>query len=79
MPSNSLNWFKFSSPATFYPLAGMMIPWFAWGAAILGAIGLWLGFGVAPTDFQQGEVYRVIFIHVPSAWLSILFRVLVWV
>jgi len=66
----TLNWFKFSSPATFYPLAGRMIPWFGWAAAILAAIGLWLGFGVAPTDFQQGEVYRVIFIHVPSAWLS---------
>ena len=66
----SLNWFKLSSPASFYPVAGMLIPWFAWGAAILAAIGLWLGFGVAPTDFQQGEVYRVIFIHVPSAWLS---------
>jgi len=64
------NWFKLSSPASFYPVAGTLIPWFAWGAAILAAIGLWLGFGVAPTDFQQGEVYRIIFIHVPSAWLS---------
>ncbi len=66
----SLNWFKLSSPASFYPVAGTLIPWFAWGAAILAAIGLWLGFGVAPTDFQQGEVYRVIFIHVPTAWMS---------
>jgi heme exporter protein C len=37
---------------------------------LLAAVGLWLGFGVAPTDFQQGEVYRIIFIHVPSAWMS---------
>jgi heme exporter protein C len=66
----AFNWYKFSSPTTFYPLAGKMIPWFGWGAAILAAVGLWLGFGVAPTDFQQGEVYRVIFIHVPSAWMS---------
>jgi heme exporter protein C len=66
----ALNWFKLSSPASFYPVAGMLIPWFAGGAAVLTAIGLWLGFGVAPTDFQQGEVYRIIFIHVPSAWLS---------
>jgi len=66
----ALNWFKLSSPASFYPVAGTLIPWFAGGAAVLTAIGLWLGFGVAPTDFQQGEVYRIIFIHVPSAWLS---------
>ena len=66
----ALNWFQFSSPATFYPLAGRLIPLFGWAAALLAAIGLWLGFGVAPTDHQQGEVYRVIFIHVPSAWMS---------
>ena len=66
----ALNWTRFASPASFYPLAGTMIPWFGWGAAVLTAIGLWLGFAVAPTDFQQGEVYRIIFIHVPSAWMS---------
>src|SRR5512139_1092891 len=70
MPSNSLNWFKFSSPATFYPLAGKMIPWFAWSAAALAAVGLYLGLVVAPTDFQQGEAYRIIFVHVPAAWMS---------
>ena len=66
----ALNWFKYASPATFYPLAGRMIPWFAVAAAACAAVGLWLGFGVAPTDFQQGEVYRIIFIHVPAAWMS---------
>jgi heme exporter protein C len=64
------NWFKFSSPATFYPLAGAMIPWFAWAAAILAIIGVYVGLVVAPTDFQQGDAYRIIFIHVPAAWLS---------
>src|SRR5512137_2215585 len=62
----SLNWFKFSSPATFYPLAGTMIPWFAIAAAVLTVVGLY----VAPTDFQQGEAYRIIFLHVPAAWMS---------
>jgi heme exporter protein C len=66
----ALSWFRFSSPASFYPLAGAMIPWFATAAAILVAIGLYIGFGVAPTDFQQGDVYRIIFIHVPAAWMS---------
>jgi heme exporter protein C len=66
----SVNWFKFASPASFYPLAGRLVPWFAVAAALLAASGLWLGFVVAPTDAQQGEAYRIIFIHVPAAWMS---------
>ncbi|MBI5938337.1 MAG: cytochrome c biogenesis protein CcsA [Betaproteobacteria bacterium] len=66
----SINWYKFSAPASFYGLAGRLAPWFAWAAALLTVVGLYLGFFVAPTDFQQGEAYRVIFIHVPAAWMS---------
>jgi heme exporter protein C len=66
----AINWYKYSSPATFYPLAGKLIPWFGWAAAILTVVGLVIGLGIAPTDFQQGEAYRIIFIHVPSAWMS---------
>jgi len=66
----SINWFKYASPATFFPLAGRLIPWFAWMAAILAVIGLYIGLVVAPTDFQQGDAYRIIFIHVATAWLS---------
>ncbi|MEO8677035.1 MAG: heme ABC transporter permease CcmC [Casimicrobiaceae bacterium] len=65
-----MNLYRYSSPATFYPLAGRMIPWFSWSAAILAAVGLYIGLSMAPTDFQQGEAYRIIFIHVPSAWMS---------
>jgi heme exporter protein C len=65
-----LNWFKYAAPATFHPLAGKLIPWFAWSGAILAVAGLYLSFFVAPTDFQQGESYRIIFIHVPAAWMS---------
>jgi heme exporter protein C len=68
--SASINWFRFASPASFYPLSGRLVPWFAVVAAILAAIGLWLGLVVAPTDAQQGEAYRIIFIHVPAAWMS---------
>ena len=59
--------FKYSSPATFYPLAGKLWPWFACLAAGFGVVGLYLGFFVAPVDFQQGEVYRILYIHVPLA------------
>jgi heme exporter protein C len=64
------NLFQFSSPQTFYPLAGKMVPWFAGAAAILAIIGLYIGFFVAPTDAQQGESYRIIFVHVPVSWMS---------
>ena len=53
-----------------------MIPWFAVPAAILFAIGLYVGFFVAPTDFQQGDAYRIIFIHVPAAWMGMMLYVL---
>jgi heme exporter protein C len=61
---------RYAAPSEFYPLAGKMIPWFAAAAALLCAAGLYLGFFVAPTDATQGESYRIIFIHVPAAWMS---------
>lgn len=66
----SINWFKYSSPQTFYPLAGKMIPWFAMLATVFVISGLYISFAIAPTDFQQGEAYRIIFVHVPAAWMS---------
>ncbi len=65
-----MNWSYFSSPSTFYRPAGKLAPWFFALAAVLAIAGLYTGFIVAPTDAQQGEVYRVIFIHVPAAWMS---------
>ena len=62
--------FKYSAPSTFYPLAGKLVPWFGTLAFVLAVIGLYLGLFVAPEDFQQGEVYRIIFIHVPTAWMA---------
>ena len=65
-----MNFFYFSSPATFYRIAGFWAPWFFLAAVVFAAWGLWQGFFVAPTDAQQGDVYRIIFIHVPAAWMS---------
>lgn len=70
MQQRVINWFKFASPSTFYPLTGKLIPWFVSLALAFGATGLWLGLFVAPTDFQQGEGYRIIFVHVPASWMS---------
>ncbi len=62
----------YAAPSRFYGLAGKFIPWF-WVVTILsGLAGLYIGFAIAPTDFQQGDAYRVIFIHVPAAWMSML-------
>ncbi|TKB80517.1 MAG: heme ABC transporter permease [Nitrospira sp.] len=66
----TVNWSKYSAPQAFYPLAGRLIPWFSVMAVALMGVGLYMGFFVAPTDFQQGESYRIIFVHVPAAWMS---------
>jgi heme exporter protein C len=71
-----INWYKYAAPANFYPLAGKMIPWFTVATVLLFIIGLYVGFFVAPTDFQQGESYRIIFIHVPAAWMGMFLYVL---
>ena len=65
-----MNWYYFASPATFYRLAGRAAPVFFALALVTGVAGLYVGLFVAPTDAVQGEVYRVIFIHVPAAWMS---------
>jgi len=65
-----VNLFAFASPQRFYTLAGQLWPVFAALAAVLAAVGLWMGFFVAPTDAQQGEGYRIIFVHVPASWMS---------
>ena len=66
----AINWFKYSAPTTFYGLAGKLIPFFAVPAVVLLVIGMYIGFFVAPPDYQQGEFYRIIFIHVPASILS---------
>ncbi len=70
MSAGNINWFRYASPQSFYPLAGRMAPWFLVAAAISAVVGLYVAFFVAPTDAQQGESYRIIFIHVPAAWMS---------
>ncbi len=65
-----MSWFRYASPQTFYPLADRLARGFAIAAAALAALGLYIGFVLAPTDAQQGEAYRIIFVHVPAAWMS---------
>lgn len=71
-----MNWYKYAAPANFYPLAGKIIPAVAVLTILLFAIGLYVGLFVAPADFQQGDAYRIIFIHVPAAWMGMFLYVL---
>ena len=70
MTSGSINWFKYAASPRLYALAGAAMPWFAASAILLALAGLFIGLVVAPTDAQQGEAYRIIFVHVPAAWMS---------
>ena len=65
-----MNWFKYAAPQRFYPLAGTLVRWCSVLAAMLAIAGLVIGLLIAPTDFQQGESYRIIFVHVPASWMS---------
>jgi heme exporter protein C len=66
-------WFhKLASPPHFYRIAGLLGPWVLWAGLILLAIGVYGGLFVAPADYQQGDGFRIIYVHVPSAYLSTL-------
>jgi heme exporter protein C len=62
---------KYANPTHFLRLADAAIPWLAGVTVGLFAIGLYLGFFNAPADYQQGDTVRIMFIHVPAAWLSL--------
>jgi heme exporter protein C len=55
-----------------YGLAVRLTPWFAWPAALLIVAGLYSGLVLAPPDYQQGDGFRIIYVHVPSAWMSLM-------
>jgi len=67
------SWYKFhrwASPQYFYRTTGILTPWLTGITLILLVVGTYWGLVVAPVDYQQGHSYRIIFIHVPSAWMS---------
>ena len=62
---------KFASPPHFYRLAGKLVPWFGWSAFVLIVAALFGGLVLAPPDYQQGDAFRIIYVHAPSAWMSL--------
>ncbi len=65
-----INWYRFSSPVSFYPLAGSMSYAFGVLAALFAGAGLLVALFIAPSDVTQGDAYRIIYIHVPAAWMA---------
>ena len=66
-------WFhRLGSPPHVYGLAARLTPWFAWPALVLILYGLYGGLIDAPPDYQQGEGYRIVYVHAPSAWMSLM-------
>lgn len=66
-------WFhRLGSPPYIYRLSERLASWFGWIAAILIAAGLYGGLVLAPPDYQQGDGFRIIYVHAPSAWLSLM-------
>ena len=62
---------RFANPARFMRIATAVLPWSAAAAAILIAAGLYFALFRSPADYQQGETVRIMFIHVPSAWMAL--------
>ena len=62
---------RFANPTRFMRISAVVLPWAAWTTAVLIALGLYLALFVAPPDYQQGESVRIMFVHVPSAWMAL--------
>lgn len=66
-------WFhRLGSPPHVYRIAGTLLPWLSWPAGILIVGALYGGLILAPADYQQGDGFRIIYVHAPSAWLSLM-------
>jgi heme exporter protein C len=63
---------KLANPTRFMQLSGTLLPWVAGAAALLLSYGLYQVFAVAPVDYQQGETVKIMYVHVPSAWLAMM-------
>ena len=66
-------WFhRLASPPHIYRLAQQLTPWFAWPAGALILTALYGGLVLAPPDYQQGDGFRIIYMHAPAAWMSLM-------
>ncbi|RZO35861.1 MAG: heme ABC transporter permease [Rhodospirillaceae bacterium] len=61
---------KYANPTRFLKLANAILPWVAGLTVILIATGLYFAFAASPPDYQQGQTVRIMYVHVPSAWMA---------
>jgi heme exporter protein C len=64
-----MNWL--ANPARFTRFSTRAMPWCSWSAAVVLAVGLYWSLAVAPPDYQQGDAVRIMYIHVPAAWMAL--------
>lgn len=62
---------RFANPTRFLRIAAVVQPWMAWSTVILAGAGLYLGLLSSPADYQQGESVRIMYVHVPAAWMAL--------
>ena len=68
--ASGLSLWSLANPTRFLALAKVLIPIFAVIAVVLGSVGLYLVFAVAPDDYQQGQTVKIMYVHVPAAWIA---------
>ena len=64
---------ELANPTRFMAVSARILPWLAGAAALALAVGLYLAWFLAPADYQQGDTVRIMFLHVPAAWLALFF------
>ena len=64
-----INWL--ANPARFMRLSARAVPWCGWAAMVVVAVGLFWSLAVAPPDYQQGDTVRIMYVHVPAAWMAL--------
>ena len=67
-----VNWHRLANPIVFLKYSRSVLPWLALLTRMLMVVGLYLSLFVAPPDYQQGDTVRIMFVHVPSAWMALL-------
>ena len=62
---------RLANPARFMRISAAVLPWCGWASVAVIAVGLYLALLVAPPDYQQGETVRIMYVHVPAAWMAL--------
>ena len=63
---------RYANPLRYQKISDAVLPWAGGAAVVLMLLGLYLALFVAPPDYQQGEAYRIMFVHVPAAWMALM-------